>query len=187
MISMRRALLALAAIGMTGGLGGCVGSYGYASDYYGAPAYSPGSRYYGGLGGWYDDFYYPGTGVYVFDRSGRRTRWNDGQRRHWQQRLQQGHPRYGNPQCGRPGAGLPGTTRPPRWNGGLGGRPDAGVRPQRPDGQGGFWRPRPQGTDASPWRGREPSAGHPMRGPDRPSRSWGQGRGQRSPRTAPCP
>jgi hypothetical protein len=61
---------------------GVAGGYGY--DGYGYPAYG-----YGGIGygsGWYNDFYYPGTGYYVFDRSGRRSRWNDGQRRYWQQR-----------------------------------------------------------------------------------------------------
>ena len=46
---------------------------------------------YGGLslgygGGYYDDYYYPGTGYYVYDRRGTRHRWNDSQRRYWQSR-----------------------------------------------------------------------------------------------------
>jgi len=101
---LRNALLIAAA---SLGLGACTDGYGYGGvglgyggyygdyygDYYGPSYYSPyyGSGYYGrGLGyGWYDNFYYPGTGYYVFDRSGRRHRWNDGQRRYWQSR-----PRY---------------------------------------------------------------------------------------------
>ena len=40
----------------------------------------------GGTFGWYDNFYYPGTGVYVYDRFRRPYRWNDSQRRFWQSR-----------------------------------------------------------------------------------------------------
>jgi len=36
--------------------------------------------------GWYDDFYYPGTGYYVYDRGGHRQRWNDRQSRYWTER-----------------------------------------------------------------------------------------------------
>ncbi len=50
--------------------GGGYGGYGYAPSYF----------------GWYDDFYYPGTGVYVYDRYRRPYRWNDGQRAYWQGR-----------------------------------------------------------------------------------------------------
>lgn len=48
----------------------------------------------GGAWGWNNGFYYPGTGVYVYDRSRRPFRWNDAQRRYWQ----------GRPGWGRPGA-----------------------------------------------------------------------------------
>ncbi|MEJ7927560.1 hypothetical protein WG908_12425 [Sphingobium sp. AN641] len=86
----------LAALGLTGALmlGGCAydDGYGYGgvsvgSGYYGGDPYW-GSSYYrpGGYGGWYNDYYYPGTGYYVFDRGGKRYRWNDGQRRYWEGR-----------------------------------------------------------------------------------------------------
>ena len=51
----------------------CYGSgygRGYASSYY----------------GWYGDYYYPGTGFYIYDRGGRRHRWNDDHRRYWEGR-----------------------------------------------------------------------------------------------------
>jgi hypothetical protein len=56
--------------------GGCYGDYGY--DYAG----------YGGDSwfGWYDDYYYPGIGSWVYDRYGRRQQWRDSDRLHWQGR-----------------------------------------------------------------------------------------------------
>ena len=40
--------------------------------------------YYGGLGyGWYDNYYYPGTGIYVYDSYRRPHMWNDRQRSYW--------------------------------------------------------------------------------------------------------
>jgi hypothetical protein len=33
--------------------------------------------------GWYGDYYYPGTGIYVYDSGRHRHRWNDAQRRYW--------------------------------------------------------------------------------------------------------
>lgn len=88
----------LAAIGLAGALalGGCgyddgyyggvsVGSgyygSGYYDDYWGPGYYRPG--YYSG---WYDGYYYPGSGYYVYNRSGHRQRWNEGQRRYWEGR-----------------------------------------------------------------------------------------------------
>lgn len=65
------------------GYGGVSVGTGYAGDYY------PGGYYGSGYGGWYNDYYYPGTGYYVFDRGGRRHRWNDGQRSYWETRRQQ--------------------------------------------------------------------------------------------------
>jgi hypothetical protein len=52
------------------------GGYGYGSPYY--------SDYYGSPFGWYDDFYYPGTGIYVYDSYRRPRMWNDRERRYWQ-------------------------------------------------------------------------------------------------------
>ncbi|MBA3511018.1 hypothetical protein [Sphingomonas sp.] len=86
------------------GLGGCAtySPFGYGNgvsvsygDRYHDPyydRYSPygsryGSRYGYGAGyapyGWYDGFYYPGSGYYVYDRYRNPYYWNDGQRRYW--------------------------------------------------------------------------------------------------------
>jgi hypothetical protein len=68
------------------GYGSPYGGYGYGSPYgYG---YGYGSPYYGGYYGspyfgWYDNFYYPGTGYYVYDVNRRRYPWTDAQRRYW--------------------------------------------------------------------------------------------------------
>ncbi|UAJ10169.1 hypothetical protein [Polymorphobacter megasporae] len=80
-------------------LGACADGYGYGGGGYGggvayAGGYSGplgyGGDYYGGVGypgyGFYNDYYYPGTGIYVFDRGGRRRAWNDDERNHWQHR-----------------------------------------------------------------------------------------------------
>ncbi len=66
-------------------VGMSVGSGGYGG--YGHPYYSG----YGGYGyGWHDGYYYPGTGYYVYDRKGKRHRWNTRQRDYWANR---GHDR----------------------------------------------------------------------------------------------
>jgi hypothetical protein len=69
-----------------GGYGG-YGGYGYPYGPYGGPGY-PG--YYGGFGapyyGWYDNYYYPGTGVYVYDSYRRPHVWSDTQKQYWTQR-----------------------------------------------------------------------------------------------------
>ena len=36
--------------------------------------------------GWYGDYYYPGVGIYVYDRHHSRHVWNDTQRRYWENR-----------------------------------------------------------------------------------------------------
>lgn len=78
------------------GYGG--GSLGYASagvygdPYYDDYGYAGGYGGYGGVGfasnyyGWNDGFYYPGTGVYVYDRNRRPFRWNGTQQGYWQGR-----------------------------------------------------------------------------------------------------
>jgi hypothetical protein len=76
-------LLAAGALALGGCAYGDLGvGYGYGSPYYdygyGSPYYGYGSPYYGGYYGsgfgygmpyygWYDDYYYPGTGYYVYD------------------------------------------------------------------------------------------------------------------------
>ncbi|HXG81847.1 MAG TPA: hypothetical protein VNJ05_08610 [Sphingomicrobium sp.] len=97
---LRAATLAVAAIGLSG----CAynGLYSGFSVGYGDPYYGygyPGYGYsrlgygYGGYGfdpywGWYDNFYYPGTGYYVYDVYRRPYRWTDAQRRYWTIRRQ---------------------------------------------------------------------------------------------------
>jgi len=93
----------LALAGIVAGIGlataGCTEGYGYTGlDVgYGAPGYGYydsgyADPYYGGYGygssyfGWYGDFYYPGTGIYVYDRYRHPYRWNNNQQRYWQGR-----------------------------------------------------------------------------------------------------
>lgn len=98
MFLKRLALIGLAA-GVGLGTAGCTEGYGYTGlDVgYGAPGYGYGDGYYGagydgyGYGypsgfGWYNDFYYPGSGIYVYDQYRRPYRWNDSQRRYWEGR-----------------------------------------------------------------------------------------------------
>ena len=72
------------------GYGGGYGGYGYGYPYGG---YGYGGYGYGGYGydpfGWYGDYYYPGSGIYVYDRYRRRHEWTDDQRRYWEQRRDQ--------------------------------------------------------------------------------------------------
>jgi hypothetical protein len=64
---------------------GYYGGYGYGYPYRGY-GYGYGSGVYGGpYGGWYNNYYYPGTGIYVYDRNRRSYRMSDAQRRYWQQ------------------------------------------------------------------------------------------------------
>lgn len=89
--------LGIGAAGCTDGYGysgvnvGYASGYGYDDGYYGS-GYGNGyyGAGYGGLGtgafGWFGDYYYPGAGIYVYDRYRRPYRWNDGQRRYWEGR-----------------------------------------------------------------------------------------------------
>ena len=102
---MRIGKFGVAAVATLGALvlGGCAyddygygGGYGYPYSgvsvgvgYGGGYGYYGGGYGYGGMYspfGWYDDFYYPGTGFYVYDSYRRPHRWNDYQRRYWTQR-----------------------------------------------------------------------------------------------------
>jgi len=72
------------------------GGYGYGSPYYGRSGISLGvgygSGYYGGYGygspyyGWYDNYYYPGTGYYVYDSYRRPRVMTTAQRQYWSTR-----------------------------------------------------------------------------------------------------
>ena len=78
----RRLRLGLFAVTAALGLSACstYDDYGYGRSY-ASLGVGYGSSY-----GWYDGFYYPGSGYYVFDRQGRRHSWNDNQRRYWMNR-----------------------------------------------------------------------------------------------------
>ena len=64
---------------------GSYGSYGS----YGGYGYGYGSPYGYGYDpfGWYGNSYYPGTGIYVYDRNRRSRVWTDAERKHWRERL----------------------------------------------------------------------------------------------------
>lgn len=87
-------------------------SSGYYSDGYGynsgssCDPYSPFDDYYacdsgygfgniGFGGGWYDNFYYPGSGYYIFDRGGRRYQMQNTHRRYWAHRRAEWGTRHG--------------------------------------------------------------------------------------------
>jgi len=72
-------------VGYGGGYGGYYGGYGYGYPYAGY-GYGYG---YGDPFGWYGDYYYPGAGVFVFDSSRHRHRWNGDQQRYWTSRRTQ--------------------------------------------------------------------------------------------------
>lgn len=96
------AALSVATVGLSGcvydvGLGYASDGYGY--DSYDCDPYSPFDSYYtcdsgygfyniGFGGGWYDNYWYPGYGYYVFDNYGRRHNMHDHHRRYWGDRRQ---------------------------------------------------------------------------------------------------
>ena len=74
--------------GPYGGLGVGIG---YGSGYYGGYGYGPYGYGYGPYGygydpfGWYGGYYYPGSGIYVYDRDRHRREMTDDERRHWRE------------------------------------------------------------------------------------------------------
>jgi hypothetical protein len=93
--------IAGAALAAGFGLSGCVDDgYGYGGVGVGYDAaYDP---YYGGFSadpywGWEGDYYYPGSGYYVYDRDYRRHRWTGAQQHYWQGRGQAWHGRQTRP------------------------------------------------------------------------------------------
>ena len=86
--------IAVAGAALAAGLGlsGCMDDgYGYGVSAGYDAAWDP---YYGGFSadpywGWYGDYYYPGVGIYVYDRGHNRHVWNDNQRRYWSGRRDQ--------------------------------------------------------------------------------------------------
>lgn len=79
-------------VGYYGGYGGYggypgYGGYGYDPYWYGYGGYDP--------FGWYGDYYYPGVGIYVYDRGRNRHVWNDMQHRFWSGRTSNWQSRSG--------------------------------------------------------------------------------------------
>lgn len=191
MIGKGRRLLAV--IGLTGVmlLGGCAydDGYGYGgvnigSGYYGGGGYYDGygGGYYqpGSYGGWYNDYYYPGSGYYVYDRGGHRHRWNSGQRSYWEGRRSEWRGRENAGRGNRPENGR----REGWWNGRQGSNPRqqgnqgyVGRPGTTPPVAGQQWqgRPRPEGMTNGArqgWRAdRRPqqSVGQPSARPAQPS------------------
>ena len=140
---------------------------GYGYDCYDGSDYGSGFVQIGFGGGWYDDYYYPGYGTWMYDNYRNRyplrgpylNYW--GGRRAWWKH----HGHDGN----RPGNGRPHYDRPGRPGHGGVGRPPVpsqpGVRPDRPN------RP---GAE-NPGGGRPPIAGQPGGRPNWPNRP-GSGR-----------
>lgn len=87
---MKRGASVLIAVAAMLGLSGCASTgVGTVSAGYSGGSYNPyyaSSAYRTPYYGWYDGFYYPGAGAYVYDRSGVRQRWSDGHRSYWESR-----------------------------------------------------------------------------------------------------
>lgn len=145
---------------------------GYGYDCYDASDYGGGFAQIGFGGGWYNDYYYPGYGLWMFDNSRNRYPLRDqylnywgGRRAWWKHHGGRGDGQPGRPGGwnrgdgdGRPGDGRPG--RPGGWN--RGDRDNDGPRGTRPGGRPG------DGVNGTP-----PGANNPGR-PGRPD--WGAGR-----------
>ena len=112
---LKSALAASALLSLGGCMYGGTGYYGNGyvnNSRYDCDPYAPFDDYYacdygygfaniGYGGGWYDQFYYPGYGIYIFDRGGRRHAMRDSHRRYWaRQRAEYGghHARNRHPQ-----------------------------------------------------------------------------------------
>ena len=86
-LAVRFALIAVAGLS----LGACA-SYGPGGYGYSRVGVSIGSGYYSDpYYGWYDGFYYPGSGYYVWDRYGYRHPWTARHQRYWMARRADRH------------------------------------------------------------------------------------------------
>ncbi len=156
-------------------------------DCYDASDYGGGFAQIGFGGGWYDDYYYPGYGTWMFDNArnryplrGQYLNYWGGRRAWWKH-----HGGRGDGQPGRPGGwtrgdgdGRPGDGRPgrPGWN-----RGDGNQNGPRGDGPRGTRPGRGDGNPATP-----PATGNPGRpdwqpGDGRPGRPGGWNRGDGNP------
>lgn len=142
---------------------------GYGYDCYDGADYGRGFVQIGFGGGWYDDYYYPGYGTWMFDRSrnryplsGRYLNYWGGRRAAWMHR--QDRPGNGKENWRRPGngagpppvTGSPTRPRPPATNDATPGRPgrgDGSARPggwNRGDGEGARPARRPDANGVTP-------------------------------------
>ncbi len=112
-LGLRLAALTVATVGLSG----CVydlglGYYDDGYSYYDCDPYSPFDSYYacdsgygfyniGFGGGWYDNYWYPGYGYYIFDNYGRRHTMHDRHRRYWGDRRQRWYRDNGRDHDGR--------------------------------------------------------------------------------------
>jgi len=154
---------------------------GYGYDCYDASDYGGGFVNIGFGGGWYDDYYYPGYGMWMFDNYRNRYPLRDrylnywgGRRAWWKHHGGRGDGQPGRPGGwhrgdgdGRPGDGRPG--RPGGWNRGDGndGGP-RGTRPGRGPGDGNGRPPPGSGNPGRPdWNSGRPRP-DPQNGVGRP-------------------
>lgn len=163
---------------------------GYGYDCYDASDYGGGFAQIGFGGGWYDDYYYPGYGTWMFDNYRNRyplrgpylDYWG-GRRAWWKHHGGRGEGQPGRPGGwnrgdgnGRPGDGRPG--RPGGWN--RGDRDNdgpRGTRPGRGPGDGNSGTPPVSGNPGRPdWGAGRP---RPPQGDGRPGRPGGWNRGDR--------
>lgn len=193
-----RALLRIAALAAAGtALSGCVYDVGlgYASDGYyddyGCDPYGGYDSYYdcdygsgfsniGFGGGWYDNYYYPGYGYYLFDNGGRRHAMRDNHRRYWSEkrhswyREHRGRDRDRNDYRGRgrnySDGVTPGAIGWPERNGGRV-RDGDDNRRGRGDGQG-------RRNRSDQWRGGDGNGANAVPTPN-PDDARGRGNGQR--------
>lgn len=93
-LAVRIAALGAATLGLSACYYDAGVGLGYYDDGYGCDPYGAFDSYYdcdyrGGFynigygGGWYQDYWYPGYGFYIFDRGGRRYQMHDYHRRYW--------------------------------------------------------------------------------------------------------
>lgn len=166
------ASLTLGGCTMLDGFGGLSAGYGDDGYYDGYDPYYDGydrSSHYG----WYDSYYYPGTGYYVYDRGGARHRWSDRQRSYWEQRRGRNEARENWSGYRRDGVrdGQRGRDGNDQWN-----------REGDRDGRGRDWRPERRG-DIAPGvaEGARVLGARPgdvrdaVRGTPRPRREWAPG------------
>lgn len=224
-----KAVLKIAMLGMTGlGLSGCYSDFGASGGYYTAGYDSYACDPYGGYdsyydcdygygfnnigysGGWYDNFYYPGYGLYLFDNYGRRHDMDDRHRRYWSGRRHDWKRQHGDKDGQGHGGNWNGNGNHGNgngngsWNQNGGNRGDGDWRRDRNDddrnnrgnGKGGWKRNTNQGSGAvtTPATGTPPVAtgqsngGNWRRGQgenNNGGRNWSNGQNQGAVNTAP--